>query len=97
MTHDDLYWKALYKFLRQNNCLERFLYNVKADGGWLTKEIHTKSTKDNIIECLKKCGGINCAFIWVRTQEGENFWRQLNENFKNFYKRITEDYDKLKL
>ena len=91
MTHDDLYWKALYKFLRQNNCLEKFICNAKADCKLkLSKE-------DNTIECLKKCGGINCAFIWVRTQEGENFWRQLNENFKNFYKRITEDYDKLKL
>jgi hypothetical protein len=60
-----------YKFLVDNNALDKFLYNLKEFG-------------KNLSNIKNKYKLINGAFIWVETPEYHDFWSNLNYKWKEY-------------
>jgi hypothetical protein len=64
-----------YKFLVDNNALDKFLYNLKESG---------KNLKNHFIRLKNKFILLNIAFRWRDTTEGHDFWSNLNYKWKEY-------------
>lgn len=68
----------IIKFLKDNGVYEMFWDNLAS-----------QNTQERIIFYLKKYFGssltISEAFTWINTQEGINFWCELNEKWRKLF------------
>jgi hypothetical protein len=58
----------LIEYLLENDALNQFIRALEEQGGSIDRHI-----KD-----------INMAFTWAKTPEGDVYWRDLHNNFRNY-------------
>ena len=81
----DVYKANITKFLKENNCLEKFAKNLFNNG----KSLESLYTKIYSFEDI-----IDKAFRWSETPEGYNYWCNLHKKLQ-FYKcdlNILKDF-----
>lgn len=67
MTNKDLFTTELYNFLRKKRVILKAARNIKSLGGSWKQETPYES--------------IGMMFIWMKTSEGYDFWRDLDNEF----------------
>jgi hypothetical protein len=83
--------KLLYVFLRKHNLLLTYFKNCDLGDGRLQKVMSAY----NIIKVLNifPYDDIASAFSWVDTQEGCNFWADINFKYNNFIFEKRKQFD----
>ena len=76
--------RHFYKFLKKHNCLRQFIKNILADNKCIDE-------KWSILEILTMYDTISVGFIWVGTEEGVQYWDELNNKWINERKRREEE------
>jgi hypothetical protein len=76
--------RHFYKFLKKHNCLRQFIKNILAENKCINK-------KWSILEILTMYNTISVGFIWVETEEGVQYWDELNNKWINERKRREEE------
>lgn len=78
--------RLMYKFLKKNNCLQKYVENVLEQCPSNYHPITNRyiKTKD-ILQLIKdnKCS-IDYSFTWGRTPQGHEYWNQLNEKLESY-------------
>ena len=78
MTKEDKKWKRKFiAFLKENGIYEKWIYNMKVQHPLTNYAWWNCFAKIYANRCSD---GINCAFYWVDTKEGHEFW--------SFYDRL---------
>lgn len=77
--------ETLYNFMRKNDCLVQFFYNmatasIKKDATWLKEA--WKCNPEQII---------NRAFSWRETPEGNSFWTETHHKWVDEYKKLQKE------
>lgn len=84
---------VLLRFLIDNNCLGDFLYYFdKTNNVNYNDKLHKLS---NYVTITKKTELISKAFIWQKTQNGFNFWNDINNKWQTQSK--IKAYDVIKI
>lgn len=79
MTEKEL--EKLVRYLKKNNAYVAYRQNIDDPSKYYNcSRRHFSSTKKFLKE-IEYRRAINCAFYWLITDEGEDFWRNLNQNF----------------
>ena len=78
----DLFPHYLYKFLKKNNVLEKYIVNCQKN----TTMFGELMKKDGLIGALGRFpfSSPNCAFRWIDTDEGYEFWFVVSSKFSIF-------------
>jgi hypothetical protein len=76
--------RHFYKFLKKHNCLRQFIKNILTENKCINK-------KWSILEILTMYNTISVGFIWVETEEGVQYWDELNNKWINERKRREEE------
>lgn len=85
--------KILYKYLKRNNCFANFAKNTEE---YTIKEIPGNRSsmddfsKKNVLKTLNKIGSICKAFSWFGSPQGDQYWRQLDNDYYKFREHIVE-------
>ena len=81
--------KLFIEFLKDNNALKQYVKNVRnfKKSHFLTWEHYTNPfTIEPLEQCLNDSRWtdnlITCSFLWQRTPEGHDFWKNLNNKWK---------------
>ena len=82
--------RYFYKFLKKHNCLRAFIKNILRENGWIGKNL-------NILEILTKYPTISGGFIWAGTEEGAQYWEELNKKWINERKQREEKESEITL
>ena len=69
--------RYFYKFLKKHNCLRAFIKNTLAENNRCVDK------NCSILEILTKYTTISVAFIWAGTEEGAQYWEELNKKWLN--------------
>ena len=80
MDKEDKKWKRRFiAFLKKNGIYEKWIYNIKVQhpirGSWwycFTNTIYANRCSE----------GINCAFYWADTKEGQSYWSDFDRMWK---------------
>lgn len=75
--------RYFYKFLKKHNCLRQFIKNILAENKCINKNW-------SILEILTMYDTISVGFIWAGTEEGVQYWDELNNKWINERKRREE-------
>ena len=77
--------RYFYKFLQRHGCLRKFVDNTLAS--------HPERSKWSVMEILSNSNYIDIGFIWARTEEGTQYWEELNNkwNEERERRKITQD------
>lgn len=76
--------RYFYKFLKKHNCLRAFIKNI------LTENRYIIDKNWSILEILTRYTTISVAFLWNGTEEGQQYWEELNTKWINERKRRKE-------
>ena len=77
--------RYFYKFLKKHNCLGAFMKNI------LTENNVYIYKNWSILEILTMYNTISVGFIWAGTEEGVQYWDELNNKWINERKRREEE------
>ena len=81
--------RQFIRFLKENNSLEYFCDNVKEQNGkqqdkkTLLLSMREKRTTQNITYYLINI--IDRSFYWARTPQGHEYWKRLNERWRQSF------------
>lgn len=92
---DTLRAKYLYKFLKKNKCLPQFVENAYLRHPDDDKVNNFKKLGDAklLLQLFKRYGSsIGESFLWVKTNEGHDFWENKDDKFEREFKNIWFDY-----
>lgn len=82
MNEENKYWKRKFiAFLKENGIYEKWIYSIK-DQNPLTNYVWWDCFADTIYE-FKSYNGINHAFTWADTKEGQEYWRFYDRLWKS--------------
>lgn len=85
--------KILYKYLKRNRCLTNFAINTEY---YTFKERPNSGigiedfSKKRILKTLDSIGSICQAFSWISSPQGDQYWRQLDNDYYKFRGHIVE-------
>ena len=71
--------KLLYKFLKKNCCLQKYLKNVEQQGSPAYEKY--KKHKDIIQLLIDGHCCLGALIVWVSTEEGDEFWSNMESKF----------------
>jgi hypothetical protein len=74
--------RYLYKFLKKNNCLREFVINVK--------KAHPERKYWDVLRILERSGCIGIGFLWSESEEGHEYWEELNKKWGREIKKIED-------
>lgn len=70
--------REFQKFLKKNNCYEKYFFNLKEN----------KKEKDVFFKTAHVSQFVLCAFTWFITKEGDKYWREINKSWMEYtYKK----------
>lgn len=70
----------LFKYLKYNNILDRYLYNLRKENKFSTKGLIPIQKLDDIGE----------AFVWYKTNEGYDFWSKHEINLSHYTRKLIQ-------
>lgn len=82
--------RYFYKFLKKHNCLRAFIKNILRENRWIGNNL-------SILEILTKYTTISVGFIWAGTEEGAQYWEELNKKWLNERKQREEKESEIAL
>ena len=90
-----IYSKHFIKFLRENNCYDEYLYNIKSENGSDGRE--RWSHPRDIVSFFHKYYAepyrwILSSFEWSVTNEGYDFWSKINDTWCECYRFLNKKY-----
>ena len=102
MCKKDFLYLALYKFLRENQILDKYIHNIV-----IQRPNSNKKKKKNILkDCIRiflSCYNSNhhdyifacweSSFDWGASEEGREFWFSYDKKWKNFIKEFEKKYN----
>lgn len=99
--------KCLYKCLLKKGALREYIENAieyqekfrpsdESNYIYYGKAIDKYKASFNTIEFLESFSYPTSAFIWRETKEGDTFWRQLDVELDNEYKKFNSDIGVIK-
>ena len=94
IERDTLRAKYLYKFLKKNKCLPQFVENVYLRHPNDDKVNNFKKLGDAklLLQLFKRYGSsIGESFLWVKTNEGHDFWANLDNKFEINFSLLCYD------
>ena len=71
--------KLLYKFLKENCCLQKYINNVKQQGSPAYEQY--KKHKDIIQLLIDGYCCLGALILWASTKEGHEFWSKMESKF----------------
>ena len=77
--------RHFYKFLCKNGCLRNFINNVRRQNLFYIEGL-------SILEILTQFNSVGSGFIWKHTDEGGEYWSDLNNkwNEERERRKITQ-------
>ena len=77
--------RYFYKFLSKNGCLRKFITNVRRQNSYYIEGL-------SILEILTRFDSVSAGFIWTHTDEGGQYWSDLNNrwNEERERRKITQ-------
>lgn len=69
--------RYFYKFLKKHNCLRAFIKNILRENRCIIDK------NWSILEILTRYTAISVGFIWARTEEGAQYWEELDKKWIN--------------
>ena len=80
--------KILYKYLKRNNCFADFAKNTEE---YTINHISMDDfSKKNVFDTLCRVSSICRAFSWISSPQGDQYWRQLDNDYYKFREHIVE-------
>lgn len=80
--------KILYKYLKRNNCFADFAKNTEEYT--INHFSMDDFSKKKVFKTLDKIGSICRAFSWINSPQGDQYWRQLDNDYYKFREHIVE-------
>lgn len=103
MCKKDFLYLALYKFLRENQILDKYIHNIVIQRP-NRKRLKAKNILKGCIRIFLSCYNSNYNYIsyifacwessfdWSASEEGREFWFSYNKKWMNFIKEFEKKY-----
>lgn len=77
-SEDEPIWKEFVKFLYREKVYGIFMYNIlNVDSRWMSTFSYREQNAQPYFYIV-------CAFEWIRTKEGMDFWQQVNIKWRKY-------------
>lgn len=103
INKDDMAYMVLYRFLKENGILSRYLNNIitlnalipKSDAKTMLKEVVRKYCLSYGYRCQEQFQNLfnwaPSSFLWYKSEEGDKFWRGYFGKWIKYYRIQHED------
>lgn len=100
MTREEYLYLALYKFLRENHILGRYVNNIidqdpsrkRANAKYVLKDCVRRVLDDDFDADIFLFSDINASFDWIESEEGVSFWAEYDDKWVKYIKDFKEKY-----
>ena len=81
-------------FLIENNSYNKYVKNIRHNRKVLYGFGLNDKTLDNLLDSCLHMGTISGSFLFVRTPEGDGYWRSLSHKWFNLKLNLEDNNDK---
>lgn len=100
MTKKECLYLALYKFLRENHILGKYVQNIidqdpsrkRANAKYVLKDCVRIVLDDDFDADIFLFSNINASFDWIESEEGVSFWAEYDDKWEKYIKDFKEKY-----
>ena len=100
MTQEEYLYLALYKFLRENHILGKYVNNIidqdpsrkRANAKYVLKDCVKIALDDDFDVDIFLFSNNNASFDWIESEEGVTFWARYDDKWNKYIKDFKEKY-----
>lgn len=101
MTREEYLYLALYKFLRKNHILGKYVQNIidqdpsrkRANAKYVLKDCVKIVLDDDFDADIFLFSDINASFDWIESEEGVSFWTRYDDKWAKYINDFKEKYN----